>query len=233
MCRYHEAIDILYSSNVFVFLQNSIWRDLHTSIPAQSFALIRSIHLHWEFIARVYARRRRPSRLSFSEQEILGLSETCSEEIFQKMPRLQNISIFIYGPMEQELWLQQILDNMVSGAREANIPFFMIRTPWRLGSWWPNDEESTRVLQSPDTRFRLWICRAPLKPGGHYNSVVDGDCGAPYWRVGSMFEPDRKDADGFIITDYAVYTPFYLERWRETVLRSARLGRRKFARLLR
>jgi hypothetical protein len=174
------------------------------------------------------------SRRNFLQTEFLPPFKTTSEEIFQKMPQIQNVSIFIQGPLWQQKCFQEVLDKLVSAAAEANVPFFIIRTPWRLLSWWPNDEESTRVLRRSDNGFRLRIFRTPLEPGGDQRNVVDYECGGErYWRVGSMFEPDGEDADGVIVTDYALCTPEYSKKARGTVLRSAKLMRDKFVRWLR
>ncbi|KAF2690702.1 hypothetical protein K458DRAFT_61833 [Lentithecium fluviatile CBS 122367] len=206
-CRsiYSEAIDLLYSGNVFIILQNPTLNKLHSSIPSQNFARIRSLHIHWQNITPAAGDHRdnRPNQLDFLDTNL---------EIVTSMPHLQNLSIFVQGPLGGEQTYLTLLGRLGEVAAKAAPQFYVVRLPRSLNISWQLDDLMAQDFGILAKNYGFQLCFVPLEAGRDPISVADREGGGESgWRVGAFFEPAVKPEHGFAITNYAVYTPLDLE----------------------
>lgn len=180
-------------------LQNSTLGDFRASIPSENFAQIRSLHIHWEYV---------PPGPYHYLMELCFISLGTMPDIILTMPRLQQLSIFLQGPVSIRSDFRFLLDRLIDKTAEAEIPFFMIRVPWQMITSWDDWDDIDLLLRQLDGDRHVRLCRAPLEDGESFSTVYDEDCsGDKRWRVGSWFEPDGKIDAGFITTDYALFVP--------------------------
>jgi hypothetical protein len=107
------------------------------------------------------------------------------------------------------------LDNLEHTAAEARVPFFVVRVPWPLGRWWRDEAQRTRVMQLPKGHGRLKVCRASLESDVDLENMADTDGGSDaLWRLGALFEPNGRNADGYLVINYAVFTSEYSKQKR-------------------
>ena len=201
--RYSEAIELLYTANVFVFLQNTSLQAFHAATATQHLNGIRSVHMHWQ----VPELTQRVPNLSAP-----GQSEACrrdSAAIIAAMPHLRQLSVFLQGKPNVYKAYQQLLEGMASGL--AHPDFYVARvTPLSpYTAYESGAPEWLEELRSKSGRYgALRVCRSFFKRGWLWHKVDDlGQAPVYHFRVGTLFEPHPSfGEEGTIVRSYVVAT---------------------------
>ncbi|KAF2690700.1 hypothetical protein K458DRAFT_426153 [Lentithecium fluviatile CBS 122367] len=212
---YLETIDTLYSANVFVFLQNPTLTAFRAAVSKQNFEKIRSLHIHWS----LRVQRKPGPPLPYWHTEACRKT---SAAVVSSMHHLQELSIFLQGPLHDFTPFEQLLSGVLSGKSSPH--FFIVRPPLPYRATRPSDSSEVRIraLESSggkDDTFK--VCRPALEFGRKWKKFYDNDGHDCYegWRVGALFLSDHRANDGFLVTNYIVCTPppqneeFYCRRW--------------------
>ncbi|KAF2176474.1 hypothetical protein K469DRAFT_489428, partial [Zopfia rhizophila CBS 207.26] len=206
-CRtiYFEAIELLYTGNTFVCLQNETLHEFQRSTQPHRFALIRSLHLHFQFRELQYGREGFPA--PWDDDTFLTINWT----IRHYMQQLRYLSIFLQGPLMVHIPYKNILNDLKGTQRAVSPEFFVVRFPRPaadpLAQYMNFDHLGpiTRMLDDPNLRFH--ICQPPLQPGQPPHDMADLDTGEDAgWRVGAIFSP-KDGGEGYETTSYTIFIP--------------------------
>lgn len=192
-----EMIEQLYSSNLFMFLQNSALEDLQATILPHRFSAIRSIHIHYQIPELAYAVHRRNGPRG--DRRRMG---DILRPLWYMQP-IENMSIFVQGPLKRASWCKAELDH-IEGISYQVTGSLVVRMPWPILDGYFNDSESEGVSKTfTDSPIR--ILSPPWKPNAEGADLQMGyDVG---WRVGAMFLPVQDGSEDIEITSYAIFTP--------------------------
>ncbi|KAF2649622.1 hypothetical protein K491DRAFT_762286 [Lophiostoma macrostomum CBS 122681] len=194
-CRliYQETISLLYSKNTFVLLQNNTLLDLCYTILPHRFLSIRSVHIHWQF-------REVKGRVLLGGVGELGKSL----QPLYRLPNLENLSIFLQGPLADQL-SYYLLSDIFRYFHEKTDKSFAARVPWPIplaGRDWEVDNVSWLVEKWAK---EMHIVQPPCR-----NEVerADRDTGFDTgWRVGTLLSVSQDGHHELETTNYAIYTP--------------------------
>jgi hypothetical protein len=206
MRRHSEGINVLYSSNTFVFLQNQTLADFHYIVAPEQLASIRSIHYHWQFREPEYAKSRYPF-----DQDSLGMNLWLLNPTY--MPQLDHLSIFIQGPLNLRETYRVVLSQISNLYAETASPppkSFTVRFPHPQLLNTPSDMHSQgldKLLADPSIPFKIVrptkSCQGTLADG----LDVGVDVG---WRYGVLSLPteagDEENQEAYM-KNYLVWTP--------------------------
>lgn len=132
--------------------------------------------------------------------------------IHQKMHQLQNLSIFLQGPLRMHFAYQSILQTLLRTQHVISPKFMVARIPR------PAVEETVQRLGFDQLGLidELWewkikviqIYQPQLQPGQNAHNIADLDTGEDSgWRVGTIFLPSNDKANGLTTRNYAFFTP--------------------------
>lgn len=194
-----------------MFLQNPALAAFRKVIATKHFLRIRKIHIHWQ----IRENGRLPLRLSSWNKEPFRASTAA---LIAGMYHLQQLSVYVQGPLWRTDWYKNFLKDMVNGV--ARPKFFAVR----LG--WPILDDSEEAGNYPGFTYSTnrWIEQLERDIGGHvhmrlcrpvfergkrnWHSAKDDDLGCGYpllCRVGALFEPGTGDHDDdVVVTSYVV-----------------------------
>ncbi|KAF2736425.1 hypothetical protein EJ04DRAFT_511087 [Polyplosphaeria fusca] len=205
-CRviYGEAATFLYSANRFILLQNKTLEDLGTTTPPHRFAAIRHLHIHLQ----LQEWRAGTNRNRFDPSELDPWNSTSldhySRTRFLHMTSLENLSVFLQGPLEQYYTYIKIAIALRRCSKNAS-GSFACRLPWPA----PFFYESSHPMEVESMRSNAELPMTVFRPdnagtGDEADEDFGNDTG---WRVGNTMFP-RDDGSGEIdIVGYTVYTP--------------------------
>lgn len=199
---YFEGIDLLYSHNTFIFLQNDTLAVFSSSISSKCYACIKSVHLHWQFREYPTSHARAPWN-----EDSFGM--TVQLLAAQHMPQLDHLSIFLQGPLNRRDTCQTIIwhiCNLQSESTSQQLKFFVVRFPYFWTSWdnvQYRHEDMEDLLTEPSLPFRI------ARPTGtSQGTLADLDTGVDVgWRYGVLFLPSGDGSSESTTRDYLVWTP--------------------------
>lgn len=198
---YTEGVNLLYSRNTFIFLQNSTLSDFHRNVLPERLACIRSVHIHWQFRETMASR----STMGFGCEYLYVALSALSKS------NLDHISIFLQGPLYLgETYKQTIsLVETLVASRLRPPKLFVVRFP-QINSdpFFGNifSQEVDTLLATSELPFEI------VQPSRTIfvepeDLEVGVDAG---WRYGVIFLPsDGTDncTSGFTMRSYMVWTP--------------------------
>jgi hypothetical protein len=197
---------MLFSSNTFVFLRNQALADFYHSVAPERYALIRSVHYHWQFREPAYIRARHPWNEDSLDLTLWRLGPTF-------MPQLEHLFVFIQGPLNlRETYRITVSHLRKLHARCGSPPLksFTVRFPHPRLTNNPSDQHSQgldELLADPSIPFKIMrptqTCRGMLAIG----LDVGVDVG---WRYGVLFLPSKAGDNGMTelgMKKYLVWTP--------------------------
>jgi hypothetical protein len=184
-----------------MFLQNGGLWDLKSIVLPERFALLRSVHVHWQFREL----RASPGAWVWTE-DMFSLDLSLLHE--SHMPQLRCVSIFVQGPLRLKQTYRSIFNNVSIRIASINRPLylFVLRIPNPMptphGTFSIGDLEDVINANSPE--FSV------VTPSRIVEQGVDVDVGVDVgWRCGTLFFPasGRASDPSNMMRRYVVRTP--------------------------
>ena len=202
MYRYVESINLLYSHNTFLFLQNDTLPDFGKIVLSKRLDSIRSMHIHFQF------REIGPwkARYGFNEDNLQYVTALLG---VGQCKNVEHLSVFIQGP----IWLGNTYESLLEQLRciqllRANsFKSFVVRLPKQMsdpifGSHFGVDIDN--MVANPSLPFQI------IRPENAIGRLEDQDVGLDVgYRQGEVFLPRNKGdgPPGFDVRRYTVWTP--------------------------
>lgn len=198
---YNEGINLLYSRNTFIFLQNSTLSDFQRNVLPERLASIRSVHIHWQFRETMASSGAVGFGWSYLYIALSALSKS----------QLDHISIFLQGPLYMGDTYKQTMSLVETlGVGRLRPPkLFVVRFP-QINSdpFFGNifSHEVDTLLAAPGLPFEIvQPCRTIFMEPADLDVGVDAG-----WRHGVIFLPSDNTEDctsSFTTRSYIVWTP--------------------------
>jgi len=191
-------IELLYSGNTFVFLQNNGPRDLKARVLPHRFSAIRSVHIHYQVLELAYASTHYNGHRA-DRKRIRDLLWSLNT-----MQPIENLSIFIQGPVQRAWMCKSIFYDIGPYYYCLETGSLTVRMPWPV----LDDNSNGSEAEGFSEAFAESPIRVLFPPRKMNAEGADLDMGYDFgWRVGAMFLPSLDEPGEIEITSYAVFTP--------------------------
>jgi len=223
LSSYRETIDMLYESNTFAMLHNTVLIDFRRAALASHLSQIRSLHIHFQF--RELGQHKLlydaayglPSPWSIETFEASEPSPSIARAI-QSLPNLERLSVFVQGPLTTELTYQRIRLSLRSIRHDMkSLNFMIVRFPrpfpdhgyqMRTTRWRNQDPRDLieQVLRWEEELNGFRIVQPSVELAQDVYEMADSDIESE-WRVGNIYMECNGVENGFATRSYAVLRP--------------------------
>ncbi|KAH7082389.1 hypothetical protein FB567DRAFT_105337 [Paraphoma chrysanthemicola] len=210
---YFETIEHIYKANTFVVLHNAVFKSICGAMLPSRLALIRSIHLHHRFrelemVALACGDGIRDHFPPPTDHYTFArlLSTVCG-----RLPSLENLSVFLQGPLMRRETLTWVLNRLKEARRELeSLKYMVVRFPRLIADVtvrpeWERFENMgiKDALRRAQDEFH--IVQPPVAPGLSEYDMADVDTGPGIgWKVGSLYTGIDKRSGTIESRNYAV-----------------------------
>ena len=211
---------MLYESNTFAMLHNTVLIDFRRAALASHLSQIRSLHIHFQF------RELGPNTLLYGAADALpcpwsletfSTSSPSIAKAIQSLPNLERLSVFIQGPLTTESTYRRILKSLRSIRHDMkSLNFMMVRFPrpfpdhgYQMRAQRRNQDPRDLVEQVSRREKELngfSIVQPLVELAQDVYDVADSDIESE-WRVGNIYMKCNGVENGFATRSYAVLRP--------------------------
>jgi len=220
---YRETIDMLYNSNTFAMLHNTVLIDFRRAALASHLSQIRSLHIHFQFRelsqhGSLYAGADDLLCPWSIETFTTSASSPSIARAIQSLPNLERLSVFIQGPLTTESTYRRILWSLRSIRHDMkSLNFMMVRFPrpfpnhgyqMRTTRWRNQDPRDLveEVLRWEEELNGFRIVQPTVELAQDVYDMADSDIESE-WRVGNIYMECNGVENGFATRSYAVLRP--------------------------